>query len=100
MLGLETSQVAGNPEQLADEILHVRRHFDEKLGLLLAGKSARVCPGIEQALRERRVSCTQLFQEYFVQARQPLLAVQILKRESKLKVELVKSGMHLQGQPG
>jgi hypothetical protein len=75
MLGLKSPQVAGNPEQLADEILNVRRHFDNQLGLLFARQNAGVSPGIEQPLRQRRVGGTQLIEEYIVQTRKSLLAV-------------------------
>ena len=36
VLGLERAQIGGNPEQLADEILDVRRQFDNEIGLLFA----------------------------------------------------------------
>ena len=97
VLGLERAQVGGYPEQLADEILDVRRQFDNEIGLLFARQRAGVSPGVKQALRQRRVGRLQLLQERLVQASQSFLAVQVLKREPKPEIELIRTGMHLVG---
>src|SRR5579864_3509005 len=73
----------------------MRRQFDNQIGLLFAREDTGVVPGIQQALRQRRVGRLELLQERFVQAGQSLLVIQVLKREPKPEIEMIRTGMHL-----
>ena len=73
------------PKQLADEILYVRRQFDNQIGLLFAWQRAKA--GVTQSLRQGRARRIQLLEERLVQACESLLAVQVLKREPKPEIE-------------
>ena len=71
------------PKKLADEILDMRRQFDDEIGLLLTRQRAGVRSGVQQALTERRVGGMQLLKERLIQTSQAILFIQVFKRESK-----------------
>jgi hypothetical protein len=94
VLGLERAQVGGDAEKLADEILDVRRQFDDEIGLLFARERAGIQSSICQALTERLVGRMEVIEERLIQTSQTFPFIQVFKRESKPQIELIRTGMH------
>src|SRR6185295_5061162 len=94
VLGLERAQRAGDSEQLADKILDMGREFNDQIRLLFAIQRTQVFACGNKPLQEGCVYHLKMLAESGVQTHQSFAPVEVLKRESKLKIELSRTGMH------
>jgi hypothetical protein len=86
---LQISQLAFDPEELADEVLHVRREVNDQLGALPRIQRRGLSSHGFQILSQLAVGFPKFVQKSVIQLRQTPWMVEIFESQSKARDESV-----------